>query len=199
MLKIARSRNRRRLGRRRARQQQVLGHEQHDADGAQRRRRAPHHLAVEPRDPPGRPQLDLEPAFEPAVHDLRAAGARRPSLRPPRRIRSSACDVRNERSDRQVVGRLDDVGLALAVVAVEHRQPLARHQRQRLEVPPPLGAVSSRMRTGERAADLRLSEPHRHDDADVVAAVGRPHHGRVQLARQLDAHLGRLDLRRAGR
>ena len=58
-------------GRRGPWQEQVLGHEQDDADGAQRGRRATNDLAVEPRHPPGRPQLDLESPFEPAVNDLR--------------------------------------------------------------------------------------------------------------------------------
>ena len=56
-------------------------------------RRAPDHLAVEPRDPPGRPQLDLEPALEPA-------GGRSPraAAPTPRRIRAAGSDPRRATS-----------------------------------------------------------------------------------------------------
>src|SRR3954469_3345134 len=49
--------------------------------------------------------------------------------------------------DREVIGSLDDVGLALTIVAVEHRQAIAGDQRQRLEVPPAFGP--------------QLTDPHR--------------------------------------
>ena len=57
-------------GRRRPREQQVLGHEQHDADGPQRGRRAANQLSVEPHHPPGRTELHVEAPFEPPVQHL---------------------------------------------------------------------------------------------------------------------------------
>src|SRR6185436_11367189 len=50
-------------------------------------------------------------------------------------------------------------------------------------------ARSSRIRKRERL------KPHGHDDADVVAAVAGAHDAGIELARQLEADLRRLDLR----
>ena len=61
----------------RPRQQQVLGHEQDDAHGAEDRRRAAHLLAVQGHRPAVGAEPDLHLAVEPAVLDARR------ELRPP--------------------------------------------------------------------------------------------------------------------
>ena len=133
--------------RRRPRQQQVLGHEQHDAAAAP----APPprcEPACRPGAPSGRrrpPPAPAGAAGSPGRSRPAAAPARR---RAPRWTRSSAWRRAERSQRRQVVHRLDDVGLALAVVARQHGQALAQGQEQRREVPPP-SAASSRMRMGQ--------------------------------------------------
>jgi hypothetical protein len=73
--------------RRRPRQQQVLGHEQHDAHGAEDGRGAAHELAVEPHRPSVGTEIDVHLAIEAPVLDAR----REP--RAPRRPRPAAHEL----------------------------------------------------------------------------------------------------------
>ena len=161
-LNTARSRNRRRSPGAPRGSAEVLGREHDDVEAAEVARQRPRRLAVE-RDlaPPPGASVDLVDAHQLVLDDARAELAPR-ARRTRSGRRASPCETTG--APRRV-DRLEQVRLALPVVADEDVEPLARLELQRLA-----GCARPRRRAPRSA---RSSDPHRHDDAEIVIAAER--------------------------